>query len=128
MTTKKSIIYEVNGVTVTLWQQLAASKTFWLIAAFVLTAAERWNRGEIGTADLFQICQVGVISILIRVALGRAELAMNSGNPDVTAVRARQVAAPRGMGLPPMVTGVATCLLASGCLLLLVACDGYAVG
>ncbi len=86
----KEVIYHLNGTAVSWWRSIAASKTFWIIAAFVLTAADRWNRGEISGAEFFQITQIGVIGILIRTAMTRAELAANAANPNVPTVSAKE--------------------------------------
>ena len=115
---RKEVIYQVNGVAVSFWKRLAASKTFWIVAAFVLTAADRWNRGEISGSDFFQIAQIGVIGILIRTALTRAELAANAGNPTVGSVAASE----RKVSLPPEATAVAMGVLASGAMVTLTAC------
>lgn len=112
----RDVAYHVNGVAVSLWKRVAASKTFWVAAAFVLAAADKWNHGELSSAEFFQIVQIGVIGILIRAALGRAELAANAGNPELPAVTAHEKPAP---GVPPIVSGITTCVLATGSLLLL---------
>lgn len=115
---RKEVIYQVNGVAVTYWRRIIAGKTFWVVAAFILTAADRWNKGEISGPDFFQMVQIGVIGILIRAAMSRSELAANAANPGVASVGAME----RATTIRPEITGVATCLVAAGALLALTAC------
>ncbi len=115
---RKEVVYQVNGVAVAYWRRMIAGKTFWIVVAFVLTAADRWNKGEISGADFFQMVQIGVIGILIRTAMTRSELAANAANPKVGSVGATEKKAT----LPPELTGIATCLIAAGALLTLAAC------
>lgn len=116
----KSVIYEVNGIAISWWQRIIASKTFWVVAGFTLTAANRWNQGEITGGEFFQIVQIGVIGILIRAALGRAELAANANNPAVPTVQAKEVPTPP---IPPVIPSIILCLLATASSLALTACD-----
>ena len=110
---RKEVIYHMNGVAVSWWKRIMASKTFWVIAVFVLTAADRWNRGDISTAELFQITQIGVIGILIRTALTRAELAANAANPDIITVSATE----RQASLPRQSASLAACIIGAGVML-----------
>jgi len=115
---QKQIIYTVNGVAVSWWHRMATSKTFWVIAAFVLTAADRWNRGQITSADFFQMVQIGVIGILIRAALQRSELAANAADASVAGIGAVE----KNRTVPPEILGPAMCLAIAGALLTLSAC------
>lgn len=121
---RKEVIYQVNGVAVAYWRRIISGKTFWIVAAFILTAADRWNKGEISGADFFQMVQIGVIGILIRAAMSRSELAANAANPALTSVGAAE----RNATFGPEVTGVATCLVAAGALLALTACTTGSAG
>lgn len=117
----KEVIYHVNGTAVTWWRHLAASKTFWVIAVFILTAADRWNKGEISGVDFFQMVQIGVIGILIRAAMSRAELAVNAANPDIASVAARE----KKLAMRPETSAAVACVLAAGTLLTLTACSNF---
>lgn len=116
----KQVHYMMNGTVVSLWRRITTSKTFWIAIAFILTAADRWNKGEISSADFFQMVQIGVIGILIRAALAKSELAANAANPDIAAVDAVE----RDSKLPPEIPGAAACLVVAGALLTLTACAG----
>jgi hypothetical protein len=122
MMNQKQIAYTINGVVSSAWKRLAGSKTFWVVAVFILTAADRWNRGEISGSDFFQMVQIGVIGILIRAALTKSELAANATNPAVAAVKAVE----REARFPVEAAGVAGCMIAAGALLTLAACAGPA--
>lgn len=115
---QKQIQYLVNGVAVGAWRRITSSKTFWVVTAFILTAADRWNKGEISAADFFQIVQIGVIGILIRAALSKSELASNAANPDIKAVDALE----RDSKIPAPVPGMMACVTVAGALLALTAC------
>lgn len=115
---KKQIVYTINGSVATALGRLAASKTIWIVAMFILTAADRWNRGEITAAEFFQITQIGVIGILIRAALSRAELAANAANPAIKTITAEL----RDRRLSTEIASATTCLVISGALLGLTAC------
>src|SRR5690606_11306425 len=115
---RQEVIYHVNGAAVSWWKTLAASKTFWIAAGFVLTAADRWNKGEVSGAQFFQIVQIGVIGILIRAAMARAEIAANAGNPQVSTVEARE----SRVNVASRVAGTGLCVVAVGCTLTLSAC------
>lgn len=106
----KHVTYHLNGTAVIWWRRIASSKTFWIIAAFVLTAADRWNRGEITSAEFFQITQIGVIGILIRTAMSRAELAANAADPTVGAVTAKEEEA----SLPRQAAALGACIIGAG--------------
>lgn len=116
----KQVQYIANGAAVSLWRRITACKTFWIVTAFILTAADRWNKGEISSADFFQMVQIGVIGILIRAALAKSELAANAANPEIAAIGAIE----RDSKLPPEIPGVAACLVVAGALLALTACAG----
>lgn len=103
-----TVKYVVNGKVSTVISRLQASKTFWICLAFVLAAADKWNKGEMSGAQLLSVCQVGVIGILIRSAMAKAELASNAANQDVQNVEVKEV--PKQTG-----TGVTTALLALLC-------------
>lgn len=121
MDTKK-VIYHVNGRAISLWHRIASSKTFWVIAAFVLAAADRWNKGEISGTDFFQMTQVGIIGILIRAAMAKSELAANAANPNITAVAAHSSTS----RIPTEAKGLAIGIITAGALLTLAACSGKA--
>mgnify|MGYP007049511478 CR=1 FL=1 len=116
---QKQVSYVVNGVISSAWKRLAGCKTFWVVAIFIFTAADRWNRGEISGTDFFQMVQIGVIGILIRAALSKSELAANAANPDIIAVEAIE----QNRRLPVEAVGMASCLVAAGALLSLTACS-----
>lgn len=120
----KNIVYFVNGVAVSGWRRLAASKTFWVATAFVLTAADRWNRGDISGSDFYQMVQIGVTGILIRAAMARSELAANAANPEVTSITAQV----NESKMPPEISGPLTCMVVAGALLTLTACTGVSAG
>jgi hypothetical protein len=102
MSTKLKVEYLVNGVAVSLWKRLAGTKTFWVAAVFVLGAAEMWNRGEIPFSTFWSTVQTGVIGILIRAALYKAELASNAANPDVVSVDIHEKEVPKSGGISGM--------------------------
>lgn len=117
---RKQVVYSINGVVSTALARMAGSKTFWVMAVFILTAADRWNRGDIAGADFFQMVQIGVIGILIRAALSQAEMAANAANPVLIDVKADT----REQRFPVQATGGAACLIGTGALLALTACAG----
>lgn len=93
---RTKVVYVVNGVIQGFWRRLAANKTFWIVAAFVLAAAQQWNQGEISAGEFYRIAQVGVIGILLRAALKKAELAANASNPEVENIWTEEK--PKGLG------------------------------
>jgi hypothetical protein len=115
---QKQIAYMVNGAVSSAWRRLAGSKTFWVVMVFILTAGDRWNRGEISGAVFFQMVQIGVIGILIRAALTKSELAANAANPGVKAVEAVE----RERKFPTEAAGALGCMIATGALITLTAC------
>ena len=115
---RQEVIYHVNGTAVSWWKTLAASKTFWIAAGFVLTAADRWNKGEVSGGQFFQIVQIGVIGILIRAAMARAEIAANASNPEVSTVQAKESSENTASRL----AGTGLCIVAAGSTLALSAC------
>lgn len=114
----RQVVYHVNGVAVSWWRTLAASRTFWVAAGFVLTAAQRWNQGEISGGQFFQIVQIGVTGILIRAAMARTEIAVNAGNPQVPTVQAKEEA----VALPTRLAGTGMCVVAAASTFALSAC------
>lgn len=116
----KEVIYHVNGRAIGLGRRIASSKTFWVVAAFVLAAADRWNKGEISGTDFFQMTQVGIIGILIRAAMAKSELAANAANPNIATIAAR----PSTSRIPAEVKGLAACIITAGALVTLAACSG----
>lgn len=115
---KKQIVYTINGTVATAVRRMVGTKTLWIITMFILTAADRWNRGEITSQEFFQMTQIGVIGILIRAALSRAELAANAANPAMKSVAAEL----RDRPVSIEIAGAATCVVISGALLGLTAC------
>lgn len=115
---RKQVVYSINGVVSTALTRMAGSKTFWVMAVFILTAADRWSRGDITGSDFFQMVQIGVIGILIRSALARAEMAANAANPGLNDVKADT----REQAFPIQATGGAACFIGTAALLALTAC------
>lgn len=115
---RKQVTYDVNGAVSTAWSRIAGSKTFWVVGVFILTATDRWNKGEISGTDFFQMVQIGVIGILIRAALGKAEMAANAANPQLGLVKA----VTREQRFPVEAATGAACFIGAGALLTLTAC------
>lgn len=111
--------YIVNGAASNFFKRLVMTKTFAVVAVFVLTSALRWNAGDITLQQLIEVCQVGVIGILLRAALAKAELAANASNPAVANVEAVEVRKP---GYSGIATGLFMMLCVFGGALVLSGC------
>ena len=68
------------------------------------------GRGEITGAEFFQITQIGVIGILIRTAMARAELAANAADPAIAAVSAAE----KEISVPRQAAALGACIIGAG--------------
>lgn len=96
-----SVKYVVNGAVSTVWSRIRASKTTYIVLAFVLANAIPLFEGASWQSidawqKFFPYIFGGVVLIMLRSASKQTELAANAVNPAVRNVRA--VEEPKGGG------------------------------